>query len=172
MVKVVIINGYPQSGKSTFVDMCKKSRKKICFEISTVDYIKELAKELGWDGTKTPKNRKFLSDLKDLLAEWNDIPYQKVAKEIRIIKTQTKLYGGECEDFVVFIHCREPEEIARFKQDFDATTVIVKRDASVEKEQFNHADLEVENFNYDVTILNNGTLDHLKLAAECFLEKL
>ena len=34
-----------------------------CRIVSTVDFVKEIAARWGWDGTKTPQNRKFLSDL-------------------------------------------------------------------------------------------------------------
>ena len=58
---LIIINGPPRAGKDTFVEMCEEAGAR-CFNLSTINYIKDLAEELGWDGTKTPKNRKFLSD--------------------------------------------------------------------------------------------------------------
>ena len=81
MVKVVVCNGMPMSGKTTFQTICKgKSNHAHGIEgyrgfgrlhiesCSTVDFVKEVAKSCGWDGTKTLENRKFLSDLKDLLS--------------------------------------------------------------------------------------------------------
>ena len=78
MAKLVIINGMPMSGKSQFVEYCLKILDDYGAEISTVDFVKELAQEAGWDGVKRPKDRKFLSDLKDLLTEWGNIPYKKI----------------------------------------------------------------------------------------------
>ena len=49
-----------------------------CRIISTVDFVKEVAKFCGWNGQKTPKDRKFLSDLKNILTQWNDIPYKDI----------------------------------------------------------------------------------------------
>ena len=73
-MKVFVINGAPGSGKTTFEKFIQEEYSD-CAIISTVDYVKTVAKYVGWDGTKTLKNRKFLSDLKDLLTEWEDIPF-------------------------------------------------------------------------------------------------
>ena len=62
---IFIINGSGGVGKDTFVglvstqlnDMLKKFHTVINF--SSVDKVKEIAKEIGWDGKKTEKNRKF-----------------------------------------------------------------------------------------------------------------
>ena len=80
MVKVVIVNGKPGVGKSEFERQCAAQcnlfHRTTGFSLgrdlwidvtSTVDFVKEIATECGWDGTKTLENRKFLSDLKDLL---------------------------------------------------------------------------------------------------------
>ena len=78
MVKVVVINGRPGCGKTTFEqicqDMCKPNLSNFQEErivqvaiTSTVDFVKEIALNCGWDGSKTLENRRFLSDLKDLL---------------------------------------------------------------------------------------------------------
>ena len=87
MIKVVVVNGRPESGKTTFEEKCKElvnasstfwldeNKRMMVDVISTVDFIKQIAIECGWDGVKTPRNRKFLSDLKDLLTEWNDVPF-------------------------------------------------------------------------------------------------
>ena len=63
-MEIIVINGYPESGKDTFVNLCKNIvGESFVKNISTVDFVKEVAMLCGWDGTKTPKNRKFLSDL-------------------------------------------------------------------------------------------------------------
>ena len=54
--------------------------------LSTIDYVKDIAKVLGWDGTKTLENRRMLSDLKDLLTRWNDSPHQSVCNKINELK--------------------------------------------------------------------------------------
>lgn len=63
--------------------------------------------------------------------------------------------------FVGFFHIREPEEILSFKNIIEKTptkifTILIERKTS---EKFsNDADKNVENFQYDYIIENNGTL--------------
>ena len=158
-MKVVIINGKAGTGKDTFVTMCRdvlSITNKL--NISTVDFVKEVAEYCGWDGTKTPENRKFLSDLKDLLTEWNDIPFKKVCQEI---KTWQHIWiaSGEYDKAVVFIHCREPKEIDKLVKElkqYDATALLIRRTAAESVEQINHADNDVLNYAYDYTIWNDS----------------
>ena len=76
-MQIVVINGMPRAGKDQFVQFCQE-HMAWCKNISTVDFVKQVANFCGWDGTKTPKNRAFLSDLKDLLTKWDDVPFKKV----------------------------------------------------------------------------------------------
>ena len=128
--------------------------------ISTVDFIKQIAIECGWDGVKTPRNRKFLSDLKDLLTEWNDVPYQKVIDHIECMEKFGKKY-----DWILFVDCREPKEIQKLKERLNATTVLVRRLGDEMNETSNHADANVFEYEYDYTIKNYGDLSDL--VAEC-----
>lgn len=169
MVNVVIVNGFPRSGKDTFVNFCKNELGAFGVSVSTVDFVKDLAEQCGWDGSKTPKNRKFLSDLKDLLTEWNDVPWKKVEEAYNYIKTECFQYDLRDSDFFLFIHSREPEEIERFKEEYGAVTVLVDRQ-EVEGEQSNHSDANVMNYTYDYIINNNSTLDDLETKALTFIE--
>ena len=36
-----VINGFPQSGKDSFVNACKEVLGKLVYSVSTVDFIKE-----------------------------------------------------------------------------------------------------------------------------------
>lgn len=170
-MKYFIINGRPRSGKDTFVNFCLEELGAFGKLISTVDFVKEIAARCGWDKTKTPKNRKFLSDLKDLLTNWGDVPYKKTLQEIDIFKFDLD-YWDVSDKGVVFIMCREPKEIERFERELNAKSVLIQR-ASVEfEQQSNHADSEVLNHKYDYIIENNGTVDELKEKAKEFLKKL
>lgn len=169
MVRMVCINGMPRSGKDTFVQMVMELLPEgMCKNVSTVDYVKEVATELGWDGSKTPKNRKFLSDLKDLLAEWNDVPYRKVGAKYSFYENYLDIHRINMPG-LMFVHTREPEEIARFQEEYGALALIVRRAEVEDVEHNNHADANVFNFRYDVEIDNNGDLDMLKAAARKFV---
>ena len=70
---------------------------------------------------------------------------------------------------IVFIHCREPEEIERFEKELGAKSVFIDREES-KKEQSNHADSRVENHSYTYIIDNNEDLEHLRKSAETFIK--
>lgn len=170
-MKYFIINGRPRSGKDTFVNFCLEELGAFGKLISTVDFVKKIATECGWDGIKDSKNRKFLSDLKDLLTNWGDVPYKKTLQEIDMFKFDLD-YWDVSDKGVVFIMCREPKEIERFERELNAKSVLIRR-ASVEfEQQSNHADSEVLNHKYDYIIENNGTVDELKEKAKGFLKNL
>lgn len=168
-MEIVIINGTPGSGKDQFV---KEVQSLIgdyrCYNYSTVDFVKFVAVCAGWKEDKTPRNRKFLSDLKKLLAYWNDVPYQKTRREIEDVYRYTSEHGCLNES-VMFIHCREPEEIDRFVNDYYAHTLLVRRAAADEVEQINDSDNGVYNYAYDCIVENNGTLEDLADSARTYI---
>jgi dephospho-CoA kinase len=168
-MKIFVINGLPRSGKDTFVEFCQK-HCNWCLNVSTVDFVKKVANYCGWDGTKTPENRKFLSDLKDLLSEWDDIPYKKVYEEIILFQNRVRVYDFDPDtDAIAFIHCREPKEIERLCKELGAQSLLITRGEVENNEQSNHADSEVFNYNYDYIISNDNSLQDLEDAAVRFL---
>ena len=166
-MKYFIINGRPRSGKDTFVNFCLEELGAFGKLISTVDFVKKIAIKCGWDGTKDSKNRKFLSDLKDLLTNWGDIPYTKTLQEIKLFYYDLEYYDVE-DSGVVFIMSREPEEISRFEKELGAKSILIRRNAVEFNEQSNHADSEVLNHKYHYIIDNNDTLEELKIKAQEF----
>ena len=167
-MKVIIVNGRGGVGKDSFVNFFTETAgKQYVLNISTVDYIKDVARELGWRGDKDNLSRKFLSDLKDMATYWADKPFQDVLKRTEIFYNELQAYGVEDNGFV-FIHCREPKEIQRIKESFPylVFTLLIRR--AGDKNYGNHADDEVENYNYDFYIDNNSSLTDLSAAAQKF----
>lgn len=171
-MKILIINGAPRSGKSLFCELCREQLNGWGYEYSTVDFVKEIAAKCGWKGEKTPKNRKFLSDLKDLLTEWNDVPFETVKFYIRNTFLAYENLGVDTDKLVFFIHCREPKEIQKFVDRMGAKALIVRRLEAEEQKQSNHADSNVFNYDYDYVICNNGTKEDLFDESKRFLEKI
>lgn len=179
MIKVVICNGKPGSGKTTVQSiasglcLCDRNAqywfgnayKTIVDACSTVDFVKEIATQCGWDGTKTLENRKFLSELKDLLTRWNDVPYKKILERVETLDAPGTPYH-----YILFVDCREPAEIQKLKERFNATTLLVRRLGDEVVETSNHADAEVFNYEYDYTLKNYGSLDDLRIEVHHFLE--
>ena len=79
---IFIINGSGGVGKDTFCSMVNEISINRSYSYSSVTKIKEIASELGWEGKKTEKDRKFLSDLKDLSTKYNDLPFRQICKQI------------------------------------------------------------------------------------------
>ena len=157
---IIIINGKGGVGKDTLVDAIKS--RYVVYTASAIDVIKKVAKIIGWNGDKDLKSRKFLSDLKMLSIEYNDYP--------------TKYLLGEIESFVfsdaqvMFIHIREPEEIAKLKNEFDSCITLLVRSKRVNYEFGNHSDDDVENYNYDYVYDNDCDLDKVRLDFIDFFE--
>jgi hypothetical protein len=78
--QIYILNGMGGCGKDTFASFLSE----VCgvFKYSSIDRVKQIAYECGWDGGKTEKDRKFLSDLKCLLTDYNDLPFNDVRNRI------------------------------------------------------------------------------------------
>ena len=165
-MKIVLINGIGRSGKDTFVEFCQKdtSVSGQIWNISTVDLVKKAAKILGWNGEKDEKGRKFLSDLKDLATSYSDLSFTYIHNTIFSAE-------GIGNVKIIFVHCREPEEIDRLKKELGATTLLIKNNR-IKPIISNHADRDVENYNYDYVIENNGTLEELAAQAHKFLDNL
>ena len=169
MIKIIIVNGRPGAGKTTFEDICQALMGPFCRSRSTVDKIKEIAKMAGWNGEKTPAARKFLSDLKALCREYNDLPFEDFKKYYNIFDADLWEYGVADHDAIFLVDSREPKEIQRFK-DLGAITVLVRRAKTDALATSNQSDEDVFNFDYDYIIDNNGTIDDLRERAEDFLD--
>lgn len=173
-MNIFIVNGAPGSGKTTFEVYVKREAihwNCLVEMYSTIDFVKDIAHKCGWDGTKTPKNRKFLSDLKDLLTEWNDVPFKKTIDAVEDIEYHWEQYDIFREQNIIFIDCREPAEIKRLCETLNAKSVLIRRAANENIEASNHADREILNYDYDIIIDNNGSLDDLHDRAVEFIEK-
>ena len=167
-IKLVVVNGYPGSGKTTFETICKTIMGPYCRSRSTIDKVKSLAMRAGWDGKKTPEARKLLSDLKDLLTQFNDMPFRDIVSHLGYFEHELAQYGVESENALFFVDSREPEEIARFKKELDAITLLIRRPGD-DTNQSNHADANVEDFEYDFVINNDGNITDLEQKAKDFL---
>ena len=171
-MKIFIVNGYPESGKDTFIDMCLEYLGNNGFKYSTVDVVKEYAKQIGWDGKKDDRGRELLSDLKKALEKYNNFSHINVREFIgRTLYTGAK-NGESLDNYVFFIIAREPEQIKSFQKEYkNSKSILIKRDAVEKREYSNDADRKVELFTYDYTVYNTGTLKNLKEMAAKFLEE-
>ena len=162
MKKIYITNGVGTSGKDTFVKFLDKYIP-VC-KYSIVDLVKQAAEVLGWDkNSKTEKDRKFLSDLVDLSTEYNDMPFRDVSSLV------FDYQNNFLESDVLLIDMRDPKDIERAVKLFNAETILI-RNPNAKTITTNHADRDVENYEYDYIIENNGTLEQLEKVAKIFAE--
>ena len=167
--QIFVINGFGGVGKDTFVELVsvelndRLKRFHTVVNFSSIDKEKEIAREIGWDGRKTEKDRKFLSDLKSLTRDYCDMPFQSM-------KNKIKEFLESEEGQVLFLHIREPEEIKRVVNEFGAKTILIVRD-SVTQITSNTSDKNVFDYHYDFIVDNNGTIEELQEKAKQFVNK-
>ncbi len=155
-----VINGAGGVGKDTLCDLASKHFK--VYNISTIMPIKDIAAMCGWNGAKDDKSRRFLSDLKRLCVEYNDYP----------TVWATERYHGflESENQIMFLHIREPEEIAKFVRATGgaARTLLIRGGDRMKKTSYgNVSDDCVEDYEYDYYFVNDRSLAE---AEESFCE--
>ena len=198
--KIIIINGFDGVGKNAFanrvneetIELAKRivpvENEDYCVDpevfyridnistnnISTIDYVKNVAKLFGWNGEKSEKDKKMLNDLKDLMTVYNDYPFKHITAQISDWLHYDKTRPNDMYDHsFLFVHCREPKEIDRIKNQFpnDTFTLLIQN-PKVAKVNGNHADKDVENYNYDFTVVNDSDLRALRKVAIDFYKKI
>lgn len=150
--QIFITNGMARCGKDTFAKFVNDITPTLKY--SSIDYIKVIAKMCGWDGKKAEKDRKFLSDLKVLTTQYNDLPFN-------MIKSKVEDFYEDKEHYVMIIDIREPVEIERAKLAFNAKTILIENN-NVDIIDSNMADANVFKYDYDYIIPNNGTLEEFQ----------
>ena len=148
----IVINGAGGVGKDTLCDLAAKHFR--VYNISSVDPIKEIARMCGWDGSKDDKSRRFLSDLKALTIAYNNFP--------TVWAKERYLGFLESDNEIMFLHIREPEEIAKFVEATGgaARTLLIRGGDRMTKSSYgNVSDDGVENYTYDYYFTNDKTLE-------------
>ena len=161
----IIINGAGGVGKDA---LCELAAKHFSVEnISSITPIKEIASQCGWDGSKDDKSRKFLADLKALSVGYNDYPTTWCAERYEAFL--------KSEKEILFIHIREPEEIAKLvsRTGGAAKTLLVRAGERMKRGAYgNSADDCVENYSYDYYFVNDKSLAETERAFVSYLEEI
>ena len=161
--KVIIINGSSGTGKDKFVEFLNKNTTCRVFNHSTVDKIRDLFKCSKCE--RDELKRKLMCGIKKLLVEYDNIPFKEMIDQYENYNYFFK------DEFVMFIHCREPDEIQQFVDHFeDCTTLLMKRKRLYIPD--NSSDMNVNNFKYDYIIYNDGTLKDLEVTAKQFIKEI
>jgi hypothetical protein len=117
---IIPVNGKPGVGKDT---VCEYIRIALLttpirfWEYSLVDPIKDIARKCGWSGSKRPKDRDGLAQLKFILGSWLDYPFTEF---INFVSKRTYLETDVevAKPLVIFVHAREYPDILRIYEAF------------------------------------------------------
>jgi len=159
-VRVLLLNGVAQSGKDTVIDTLETLKDTNVIRVSSVDWVKKVAKLCGWTGTKTEEDRLFLATLKDALTQFNESPQSQTIQEVA---KQLKALPAADQTFIC-ICAREPRDLEYFKEyyqktkNYPVTTVLVTRAKAEKNTPNNKADQGVFDYEYDLTLSNNTSL--------------
>lgn len=159
-MKVFVISGSPRSGKDTFVKFVQTYHPET-INYSSVDYIRWLAtKYLNFnDKVKDNKGRKFLSEFKKILTDYNDFPFE-LCKSV--------VY--EHPEHVIFLHVREISEIDKLKNEFPLKVIYVtNNNYKMYNNDSDDNQIDVMNIS-DVIIHNDSSLEELNKTAKWFVE--
>ena len=167
---IFIINGSGGTGKDKFIECCSKLIS--IRNISSVDHIKDalemicptykkgLEKQQNEDGDRWRQN---LYDLKMLSTNMDDGPFKVITRKIYD-------FFGDSDHSVLFVHIREPEEIKKIVKCYNCKTILVKNH-NVRSLDSIDVERKVSDFDYDIIIYNNGTLDNLMESAKNFVSE-
>lgn len=162
---VIVINGAGGVGKDTLCEFAEKHFKVM--NVSSITPIKEIAAMCGWQGEKTDKARKFLSDLKALSIEYNDYPTLWATERYK------EFLLSDYE--IMFLHVREGVEIEKFVRATEgrAKTLLIRGGSRMTKSSYgNVSDDMVENYPYDYYFVNDKTLEEAERDFVEFLKKM
>lgn len=153
--RIFVINGSGGAGKDTVCAMAGRWCR--VRNVSSITPIVEIARYAGWDGQKTPAARRMLARLKEVFTEFNDLSFRYCMRQLEAFRAG--------DEQVLFVHIREPEEIARFcaAAGPDCKTLLVRRPSLDARGPLgNRADDSVEQYPYDCVMVNDGSLDALE----------
>lgn len=166
MKTIYIINGFPRSGKDTFMDRCVLQFSECGFitkKHSTVDTVKTIATLMGWNGEKTTENREMLSELKDFYTKYFDGPL----KEIQNLMLDTPVD-------ILFVAMREPEEIRKTCEWGNLVGIKVRpiliRGTREERDHNSHSDIKVLDFDYGLVFNNDSSIEDFHKKIDSFVD--
>ena len=158
---IYIINGNAGHGKDELVTIAAEFATVNVVNTSMVDPLRKVMSDLlGPEAPKDENMRQFMAEVKESWAKLFDGPNKYVIGVL-----QEKLINA---DDIAFVHCRSPHEIYKLKtllaQEFSThqvKTLLVDARLRCDVITSNKSDASVYDYEYDITVDNNGTVDEL-----------
>lgn len=178
-LKIFLISGKARHGKTTLAHDIKEYYESIglrCVATSYAKYIKMYATEITkWDGREDTKPRELLQQL------GAEVIREKLGKKdffVKRLHEDMELYSIYL-DVVVIDDARTPLEIDYFKELFKENVISIKiirpnfKNDLSDSERNHITEVGLDNYeNYDYTIMNDASLDDLKLATGELLKEI
>lgn len=178
MTQIIIVNGPPRAGKDTFIEILTAMLRAKNIDVdafSSIDPVRDMLTGAGFDlSKKTQADRRLLALVGDAVEEHSAWRTQQCIDRI----TDFAFSVRRPSESVMFLHIREPANIATIRQWASATygvhtcsTVFIEN-FRAEQVTSNAADAGVKDMGYDYTLENNGTLDDLLHTTRDFADSL
>lgn len=174
---IYIVSGKARHGKDTVAeiinDIYKDKLNKKIINLQFSSYIKEYAKKIsGWDGSEQDKPRELLQKL------GTEVIRQKIDQLffVKRIRSDIEVYSYFF-DAITISDARAKVEIDIPKTKFNKViTINVNRpnfDNGLTEEQKKHfTEIDLDDYpNFDYKIINDGTLEELKIKVEKIIEE-
>lgn len=178
--QVVIINGVTGSGKDTFIKLagsyCEENEIANVLNISSVDPIKDVLYQFGWDGNRTDEARDIMMGIKKIWVDAQNGPTMFLMNNILAFHASHLE-----EDNIVFCHVREPEEIDKLvkaisgmnSMGIEIMTMFISRDDVITEDTRRSDDYNIiRTYPYDRIVYNDEDLAALDTKAFTFVEEL
>ena len=174
---VFIVNGFPRSGKDTFVNAAKKQWEAMGGTAVSYSSIDPIFNILANSKLIDPANRHNLSNNERCaLAEVGDILEKRFKfKTDSALKFIADSYAAAQKHLAIFMFVREPAVIKvlsniinEYSPDITVTSILVGRKNSI-KDIENSSDQQVLFHNYSFVIANNDSLEDFMTRTRLFI---
>ena len=167
-MKVILVSGKSGSGKDTVSEMLEAKMKLDGNRVMLTHYadlLKYVCKTyLGWDGVKDKHGRDLIQHVGTDIVRKQDPNFW-----IDFIVSMIRFFG-DMWDYVIISDCRFPNEVSVIKRQFPSLLLRVNRDnyenAMTDEQRQHESETALDNADFDVEILNNGTLYDLNKQVE------
>ena len=169
-MKVLCISAKAQHGKDTAAAIIKEQLEAAGNRVLITHYADLLkfvcTKFFDWDGQKDEKGRTLLQ-----YVGTDVIGAQQPSYWVDFIVSILKFFKDEW-DYVLIPDCRYPVEVDRMKDEFPTSVLRVERpnfeSGLTDKQKQHVSETSMDNYNFDVTIQNDSTMEAFTTKLEWF----
>ena len=170
MIYDIVLNGLAQVGKDTFIEYVEKALGSEAYvhNVSSIDPFRDIPKMFGWNGRKDDDYRMCLKLLKEASTYIGDYPN----RFLLLTRADVIFNNAKSDNIYIFYHVREPEEIKKLKSLLPELITVLLRGNHIIEQNFPPSDINVLNYQYDITVYNRGSLKDLQKTTKNFIKEL